>query len=282
MTSSAISSPKAVFLDIDGTYADRGTVPPEHRDAVRAARAAGHKVFLCTGRPVSLIFPQMLEAGFDGIVAAAGAHVTVEGEVLLDLRFPDDLAARTLTALDAHHGVYWLETPDATYAHQFAVDTVDDHMPDHMKKADEHGKARAQVLSHLTIVDDLHQVRIGKVTVMHADAPLADIAAEIGPDLGVIGSSIPGMGDRAGELYMAHVHKATGIESVIAHLGLGREDVIAFGDGPNDIEMVEFAGLGVAIEGARDELLAVADRTCAGPEKAGLATAFAELGLIPG
>ncbi|WNM28291.1 HAD-IIB family hydrolase [Demequina capsici] len=280
--STSPAASKAIFLDIDGTYADRGTVPDAHRDAVRAARAAGHLVFLCTGRPESLIFPQMLDAGFDGVVAAAGAHVTVHGEMLQDLRFPDDLAARTLAALDAHDGLYWIETPEATYCRQDTVDRFEDFLPAHMKQPTNGGvaKARLQVLSHLTVVDQLRPIRIGKVTVTHADAPLTDIAAEIGADIGVIGSSIPGMGDRAGELYMAHVHKATGIEAVIAHLNIAQEDVIAFGDGPNDIEMLAYASVGVAVEGAAEALLAVADRTCGRPGDGGLAVAFAELGLV--
>ncbi|MDN4472420.1 HAD-IIB family hydrolase [Demequina zhanjiangensis] len=277
---SAASDRKAIFLDIDGTYAHRGTVPEAHKEAVRAARAAGNLVFLCTGRPQSLIFEQMTEAGFDGIVAAAGGHVRIGEETLLDLRFPEDLAARTIAALDAHDAVYWLETPEATYARQPTLDRVDDHLPAHMKQHDTNGRARAQVLEHLTILSDLSDVRVGKITIMHADVPLTEIAAEVGPDLASISSSIPGMGDRAGELYMADVHKATGIAAVIAHLGMTREDVLAFGDGPNDIEMLDFAGIGVAIEGSAPELLAVADRTCAGPEEAGLATAFAELGLL--
>ena len=115
---------KAIFLDIDGTFADRGQVPPAHVEAVRSARAAGHKVLLCTGRPLSLIFPHMLEAGFDGIVAAAGAHVTVDETVLTDLRFASDLARRTVAALDRNHAVYWLETPEATYATRATIEPL--------------------------------------------------------------------------------------------------------------------------------------------------------------
>ncbi|WP_062004977.1 MULTISPECIES: HAD family hydrolase [Arthrobacter] len=63
----------AVFLDVDGTYADYGVVPDAHVRAVRSARAAGHKVFLCTGRPVSMLPEHILEAGFDGLIASAGA-----------------------------------------------------------------------------------------------------------------------------------------------------------------------------------------------------------------
>jgi hydroxymethylpyrimidine pyrophosphatase-like HAD family hydrolase len=47
---------------------------------------------------------------------------------------------------------------------------------------------------------------------------------------------------------------------------------VAFGDGENDVELLEVAGLGVAVEGAHPRLLAIADRTCAGPAEEGVAS----------
>ena len=62
-------------------------------------------------------------------------------------------------------------------------------------------------------------------------------------------------------------------------LGSRAEDVVAFGDGLNDVEMLEYAGAGVAIEGSAAPVLAAADRTAAPPAEQGLVAAFAELGL---
>lgn len=77
----------AVFIDFDGTLAEHGVAPHEHAEAVRAARAAGHAILLCTGRPGSIVAPEVAEL-FDGVISSAGAHVQVEGEVLRDDRFP--------------------------------------------------------------------------------------------------------------------------------------------------------------------------------------------------
>ena len=67
---------------------------------------------------------------------------------------------------------------------------------------------------------------------------------------------------------------------MIEELGMSREQVVAFGDGLNDLEMLEFARLAVAIEGSDPRVIAAADRVIPGPERAGLAPAFAELGLV--
>lgn len=275
---------KAIFLDIDGTYADHGHVPRAHTEAVRAARARGHLVLLCTGRPLSLIFDDFLEAGFDGIVAAAGGHVTLGSETLLDIRFPGPVAARAVAIMEAHGARFWAEAPEATYARQKTIDALAafwaSRATRHAPTAEEDGRARRDVASHLVAVESFEGLTFGKLTSMSADTPLDSIAAEIGPEVASIPSSIPGLDAGAGELFLAHVHKAAGIETAITRLGLSREHVVAFGDGANDLEMLAFAGTGIAIEGASPELLAVADGTCAGPSEAGLADAFAALGLI--
>ncbi len=103
----------AVFLDVDGTYAHRGVAPEGHVAAVRSARAAGHLVFLCTGRPKAMLPQRLLAAGFDGLVAGGGSYAEVDGAVLADRRFPADLAWRLVSVLNAHDVAYLLEAPDA-------------------------------------------------------------------------------------------------------------------------------------------------------------------------
>ena len=100
---------RAVFLDVDGTSADYGVVP---EGRVRAVR---DRVLLCTGRPVSMLPGSILAAGFDGLVASAGAYVEMAGSVLVDRRFPAELAARTVRALDEHAAVYVLEAQEALH-----------------------------------------------------------------------------------------------------------------------------------------------------------------------
>ena len=58
---------------------------------------------------------------------------------------------------------------------------------------------------------------------------------------------------------------------VAAELGLDLERVVAFGDGENDVELLDVAGFGVAVEGAHPRLAAVADWSCPGPADEGVA-----------
>ena len=73
------------------------------------------------------------------------------------------------------------------------------------------------------------------------------------------------------ELGNPAVTKGSGLAFVAAQLGLDLERVVAFGDGENDVELLEMAGFGVAIEDAHPRLRAIADWTCPGPADEGVA-----------
>ncbi len=64
------------------------------------------------------------------------------------------------------------------------------------------------------------------------------------------------------ELASPDVTKGSGMEFVAKSLGLARERIVAFGDGENDIELLEWAGYGVAVANAHDRVLALADFVC--------------------
>ncbi len=136
------------------------------------------------------------------------------------------------------------------------------------------------ILDVLRAPDDLAGVSFGKATFFDSPVPAGVLADEIGEGVSALPASIPGMGDSAGELYLTGVTKALGLRIVADHLGLAREDLVGIGDGLNDVEMLEYAGTSVAVEGADPRLLAAADLVVPGPEREGLVTAFAELGLL--
>lgn len=283
----------AIFLDVDGTYADYGVVPPAHADAVRAARTAGHKVLICTGRPMAMLPESILGAGFDGVVASAGAYLELNGSVIMNKSFPADLAHRALTVLDAHDAVYILESQNAVYVPQAAKARLLAHIAAHFDSAaqgqdaetndpDAKEAGASSIIGLLKTLDerDRSTVEFAKISVFESPVPMAELVTAIGADIDVVANSIAAEGPHAGELFQRGISKADGVAAAIKHLGIEQADSIAFGDGENDLEMLAYAGLGVAIEGSSPELLAIASRTAAPPAQNGIATAFAELGLL--
>ena len=73
------------------------------------------------------------------------------------------------------------------------------------------------------------------------------------------------------EVIPAGDNKAVGLEALVAHLGCTAADVLAFGDGSNDLEMLEWAGTGVAMANSADVTLAVADEVTADVRDGGVA-----------
>ena len=74
---------KLVFFDIDGTLLDSEMqVPESTMQALHRLKENGHKIAICSGRPYSIIYPFLLEMGFDGVIASAGAYIRY-GVVLL-------------------------------------------------------------------------------------------------------------------------------------------------------------------------------------------------------
>lgn len=270
----------AIFLDVDGTYADFGIVPEAHVRAVQAARAAGHKVLLCTGRPVSMLPEHILDAGFDGLVASAGAYVDVAGDMLVDTRFSAELAARTVAVLDAHNAVYVLEAQESLHVRPAAEQRLRTIIESHFKQSpDGQAQGSSAILGSLKPWLP-NSPLFAKVSVFESPIPVHRLAAEIGGEIAVVANSIADEGRHAGEMYQRGISKADGVAAVLERLGIDRKDSIAFGDGQNDLEMIAYAGMGIAIEGSDPELLALADRIALPPNRDGIAVAFADLGLI--
>ena len=76
------------------------------------------------------------------------------------------------------------------------------------------------------------------------------------------------------DIYAINQTKATGIKHLIDHLGIDQKDTIAFGDGHNDASMVRYAGIGVAMENAVQDLKDIADEITLSNEEDGIAVSL--------
>lgn len=270
--------PKTVFIDFDGTFADRGQVPEAHLAAVREARSNAHRVLLCTGRPKSMVPVRLLDSVFDGLVAAAGGYVEIDGTILADTRFPEDLAAHAVSVLMSYDAAFILEAPEAVYGPVGIRERMDELLNQAFGSAGSQDGV-SDILAPLRATSHLSSQSFGKVSVFSSPIPVADLAQMIGPRVGALPNSVTGLGGYGGEIHLRGVNKAVGIELVASRLGIARDEIIGVGDGYNDFEMLSLAGTAVVVEGAPAEVLALADLVVAPPERAGLARGFQELGL---
>lgn len=274
---------KAVFLDVDGTLInDYGQVPASAVAAIHEAQRNGHLVFVCTGRSMVELVPEITEIGFDGYVVASGAFVQIGPDVLRHERLSTESARHVADFFDAHGGGYYFQANDRVYSSSKARD----HLRAVITAAVAGDPAFADVqhglltyVETIEVAGDPYDAHLTKAVYFDAPVSIDEIRAEF-TDFEIVPSSVTVFGASAGEMMIPGVHKATGIDVVCAHLGIDRADTIAIGDSYNDVEMLEHAGVGIVMGNAPEAVKAVADEVTTTPDEDGVQLAFRRHDLI--
>jgi hypothetical protein len=110
-----------------------------------------------------------------------------------------------------------------------------------------------------------------KLLVRKPGMPSAQLAAALNRHVGLLGDITYSTNDGLIEVSPIGISKATGLQDVSRPLGIEAEDVVAFGDMPNDVPMLRWAGHGVAMGNAHPEAIAAANEVTAPNADDGLA-----------
>jgi Cof subfamily protein (haloacid dehalogenase superfamily) len=279
---------RIIFLDVDGTILEHGShISPSTPGAVRAARAAGHLVYLSTGRSAADIHPVVAEIGFDGAVTNSGALVTSDGEVVVERPLSAEATDRMLTALRSRGIRYFLQTRDAVYA----SDDMAELMRDYAVALETRVQAGQEVRPEDSLVglaqrrfpgvEEADLDRIDKaVFVSDHEEGIDELRADLGDEFLIVPGSMPLPGGSNGEISERGTTKGSAIELLLAHLGMDAADAVAVGDSWNDVEMFQVCGVAVAMGNAQPELKELADMVTTDVLDDGIAHAFRRLGLI--
>ncbi len=275
---------QAVFLDVDGTLVnDSGLVPDSARQAVREARGNGHRVFLCTGRSPAELWPELTDIGFDGLVAASGAFVEVGADVLLHRSLTRQEVEHVLRFFEAHHIDSYFQANDGIYATSEVRERLRLLIAGSVTDADVRAELESGLFGFVEAIKvgvDPYVPLITKVIYLFAEVTLDELRVEFADSFDVIPSSVPLFGPTSGELMLPGVNKATGIDVLLAHVGVDRADTIAIGDSYNDLEMLEHVAVGVAMGQAPEAVKSVADEVTASVDEDGIRLSFLRHGLI--
>ena len=270
-------SPRAVFVDVDGTLCDsRQRVPDSAVRALSRVREGGHRLFVCTGRSVPEIYPRFIDLGFEGVVAGAGGYAAVGNEVLLDERMPRE-HVDVLTALWEDLDAFFIwQGPDQMGPSEGYLDFFVPRAGKHPEDWIEY----AQSISPFIV--DIDGGAFTKVTayVPPDKASLERVSAALPEGYRAIIGSVGAAGYVPFEIIPDHLSKAVGMQAVCEHIGIPMSRSVAIGDSNNDVEAVARAAVGISIGGVCDDLVAVADIVAPAVGQGGLAWALAAAGLI--
>jgi hydroxymethylpyrimidine pyrophosphatase-like HAD family hydrolase len=244
------TTPHLIALDIDGTLLTHGgELSAGVRQAVADVRAAGHHVVLASGRSLIAMTPVARALGIDdGPMVCSNGAVTVR----LDAELPGGWELDHVETFDPGPALRLLRTelPDAL----FAVEDigVGFRMNDLFPEGELDG------LHQVVSFEDLWSRDVTRVVVRSPERTPEDfsaMAARIG-----LGDVTYAVGWTAWmDLAPQGVTKASGLERLRTRLGVQSAATLAVGDGHNDVDMLRWAGRGVAMGDADDVVRAAAD-----------------------
>ena len=258
--------PRLVATDVDGTLLD-----PDERVSPRAAAvvhrlvAAGVGFVLVTGRPPRWIPPVVAQLGIASLAVCANGTVlydSAEDRVLWARTLAPDVLARLAAAATETLPGCGLAVErvgaDAARSAPFVAEPGYRHAWD---DGDHITVDRSELFDRPAVKLLVREPRLSSDAMVAALNPVMGTEADLtfSHSRGLVEVSPPG------------VTKATGLAEVAQRHGVSAADVVAFGDMPNDLEMLRWAGHGVAMGNAHPALLEVADEVTASNAEDGLA-----------
>jgi len=256
---------QAIVLDFDDTLYSHKTneIPAATSEALRRLKANGYLLGLCTSRfpsEFSRFDPSMFSI-FDAIIEGTGSIVVKDGKMLSTSEIRPDTAGQIISYLCRENLPFLWITPD-----------LEEHF-----SMDPGSQIRNFFMDWRGFCPDAKPwsgQRIMSIAFYDADAAQKEAIRQIGRETSI---QFWGM---SGQINADHVDKALGLQKFASLLHIKVSQIAAFGDGLNDITMLESAGIGIATGGSSAELQQHADMVAAPIEEGGIYLACRQLGLF--
>jgi Cof subfamily protein (haloacid dehalogenase superfamily) len=255
-----MSLPSLIASDVDGTLLDDDEAITERtRAAVGAAVAGGATFVLATGRPPRWIAPVVDALGFAPIAVCAN------GAVIYDPAADRIVSARSLSAdlLGELAEIATRVIPGAGLAVERIGRSAHDAATPQFISSPGYEHAWLNPDNTEVSLEDLLSAPAVKLLIRKAGARSDDMAAALAKHIGVEGDITYSTNNGLVEIVPLGISKATGVEEIARPLGIAADDVVAFGDMPNDVPMLVWAGHGVAMGNAHPDALGAANEVTA-------------------
>ena len=267
---------KAIILDIDGTLLNgEKTISERTKASLISAQEKGVKLILASGRPTSgmLKFVDMLEMKkHHGLLVSYNGAKVVDcqtNKVLFDEAMSVEEGKAVLEHLKKFEIIPMIDKDDYMYVNNVFNNEIV-WRGQSINIIEYESRGGNYKLCEKEDLADFLDYRINKILTAGDPTYLTENYKDImAPFIDTLSCMFTA--DFYFEFTAKGIDKAKALDFVLSAMGIAREDTIAFGDGHNDISMIEYAGIGVAMQNAVDELKQVADKVTLSNDEDGIA-----------
>ena len=256
---------KAIFFDIDGTLVSFKThrMSENLKENLRKLQAKGVKLFISSGR-ARLVMNNLDDFPFDGYVEMNGAKTTLGEEVIDSHPLPKDISLQVAEIAEREHVSCWVfadTVAGINFSSPNAIEVADMINLHPSRFLDLSKVAREHTVYEYTIFFNEEQASrllfpvLKNVAYTRWHPYFVDIVPE-------------------------GLSKSYGAARILERIGVKREECMAFGDGGNDIPIIEYAGIGVAMGNATDDVKAAADYVTDTVDEDGVISALRHFGVL--
>lgn len=267
---------KVLFFDVDGTLIDyNGEMPASTKLALELARQKGHQIVVCSGRAKFQLDKDLLGL-CDGLIGTTGANVEYQGKTIYEhFLSSSDIDKIKDVLKQAKAKVAWM-SEKRMYMNEECLTYLK------AKFLKISGKDRTEeIIGDVIITDQIEEsYNIKKVLYHDSDWTISEVATALEDICDVTASSFEKPETDSGEITCKGINKSLGIQKYIDFQGIEKENTIAFGDGPNDMDMILFVHTGVVMGNGREDLKKVADFITKRVDEDGIFYALETLKLI--
>ncbi|MGN1164053.1 MAG: HAD family hydrolase [Candidatus Ornithospirochaeta sp.] len=256
------------FFDVDGTLLPFGKGLPESAlEAIEKVKAMGHKVFVATGRSEVEMDPRLDSIEFDGGVYSAGCRVVVRGKEIARKMFSPFQKKEVLEYIEANGLLPMVQCEEGTFMTVRAFDFFNSSLIAALGRTIE--------IPGLVVEDEIPDETVAnKILFLSPEGKAGKVKKDLSDRYSIVDNTVGLHPSLMAEICLMGVDKGSGIKSLLEALGEERKSSVAIGDGANDIEMVEYCGLGIAMGNSSQCLKDVADWITTDVEKDGIKNAL--------
>ncbi|WP_027702447.1 Cof-type HAD-IIB family hydrolase [Metaclostridioides mangenotii] len=261
---------KLIVTDMDGTLLNREQeMTPKNREAIDFAIENGVRVALASGRMYDSAKQHIEYLNMDiPIIACNGSLIkSSNGTLIYSNKIDTGLCLKAVEVLEKYNVYYQCQHEDLL----FCKDS--DNKDSIYYKINEFMKTQTKVVIEDDLKDSILNNDILKFTIIEENN--TSILPVIKEELETIeGLKITSSWENNIEIMSEGVDKGQAIKMLCEHLNIDKSEIMAFGDNYNDIEMLEYAGLGVAMGNSNDDIKEIADYVTDTNEESGFANAI--------